>query len=77
MAKYKFLMSRTSIIEESWWVEADTEDEAMEMAYNGEADNSEPAFRSWVDYADDEWTIDEKKPLDPLYVMIKEYEQIG
>lgn len=77
MAKYRFLMSRTSLIEESWWVEADTEDEAMEKAFDGDADNNEPAFRNWIDYADDEWTIDEKECIDPLYVMVKEYEQIG
>ena len=77
MAKYRYLMSRTSIIEESWWVEADSEDEAMEKAFDGEADNDEPAHRRWIDYADDEWTIDETECIDPLYVMVKEYEQIG
>jgi hypothetical protein len=77
MPKFRYLMSRTSIIEESWWVEADSEDEAMEKAYDGEADNTEPAVRRWMDYADDEWTIDETECIDPLYVMVKEYEQIG
>lgn len=74
MAKFKFLMSRTSLIQESFWVEADTEEEAMELGMNGEVDNDEPALRQWLDYYDDEWSIDEKECIDPLYVMVKEYQ---
>jgi hypothetical protein len=67
-------MSRTSLIQESFWVEADTEEEAMELGMNGEVDNDEPALRQWLDYYDDEWSIDEKECIDPLYVMVKEYQ---
>jgi len=74
VAKFKFLMSRTSLIQESFWVEADTEEEAMELGMNGEVDNDEPALRQWLDYYDDEWSIDEKECIDPLYVMVKEYQ---
>jgi hypothetical protein len=74
MAKFKFLMSRTSLIQESFWVEADTEEEASELAMNGEVDNDEPVRRDWIDYYDDEWSIDEKECIDPLYVMVKEYQ---
>ena len=77
MPKFKFLMSRTSLIQESWWVEADTEEEASELAMNGEVDNGDPDRREWLEYYDDEWSIDEKECIDPLYKMVKEYEQIG
>lgn len=74
MAKYKFLMSRTSLIEESWWVEADSEEEARQLGFDGEVDNGNtPAFTRWVDYSDDEWSIDEVECIDPLYVMVKQH----
>ncbi len=77
MAKFKFLMSRTSLIEESYWVEADSEDEAMQLGFDGEVDNTEPAYRRWIDYTDDDWSIDEKECIDPLYRMVKEYDTPG
>ena len=74
MAKFKFLMSRTSLIEESWWVEADSEEEAMQRGYDGEVDNGpEPAFTRWVDYSDDEWTVVDKECIEPLYQMVKQH----
>jgi hypothetical protein len=74
MKKFKFLMSRTSLIQESFWVEADSEEEAMELGFDGEIDNGEPAHSEWIDYTDDEWSIDKKECIDPLYVMVKEYQ---
>ncbi len=50
------------------------EEEAMELGFDGEVDNSEPAYRRWIDYTDDEWSIDEKECIDPLYVMVKDYQ---
>jgi hypothetical protein len=76
MAKFKFLMSRTSRIQESFWVEADSEEEAMKMGFDGEVDNGEPAYRTWIDYYDDEWSIDEKECIDPLYRMVKDYKSV-
>ena len=77
MKKFKFLMSRTSLIEESYWVEADSEEEARELGFDGEVDNSEPAYRRWIDYSDDEWSIDEKECIDPLYRLVKDYDPAG
>jgi hypothetical protein len=75
MAKqFRFLMSRTSLIQESFWVEADSETEAMEMGFDGEVDNGEPAFKEWIDYHDDEWSIDEKEVICPLHQMVKDYQ---
>jgi hypothetical protein len=73
MPKFKFLMSRTSLIEESWWVEADTEEEAMELALDGEVDNSDPDRRNWIEYYDEEWSIDQQECIDPLDRMVKDY----
>lgn len=76
MARFKFLMSRTSLIQESFWVEADSEEEAMTLGFDGEVDNDEPAYRTWISYHDDEWSIDEKECIDPLYVMVKEHKLV-
>jgi hypothetical protein len=74
MKKFKFLMSRTSLIEESYWVEADSEDEAQQLGFDGEIDNKEPDYRKWIDYHDYEWSIDETECIDPLYRMVKDYQ---
>ena len=76
MKKFKFLMSRTSLIQESFWVEADSEEEAKELGFDGEVDNGDPDRREWIDYYDDEWSIDEKECIDPLYVMVKDYKSV-
>jgi hypothetical protein len=74
MKKFKFLMSRTSLIQESFWVEADSEEEAKELGFDGEVDNGDPDRREWIGYYDDEWSIDETECIDPLYVMVKDYQ---
>ena len=71
---YKFLIVRRSIIEEGWWVEADSEEEALEAAYDGEVDNRDCDRREWIDYHDDEWTVDDREDLCPLVKMVKEYD---
>ena len=67
-------MTRTSLIEEGWWVEADDEEEAISKAFDGDVDNCEADHRRWIDYADDEWTVDDRECIDPLYKMVKEFE---
>jgi hypothetical protein len=74
--KYRFLMSRTSLIQESFWVEADSEEEAMELGYDGEVDNGEPAYREWIDYYDDEWSIDQREEHDDLVLFVKSKEKV-
>lgn len=71
---FKFLVTRRSIIEEGWWVEADTEEEALEAAYDGEVDNRDCDRREWIDYDSDEWVVDDCEDLCPLVKMIKEYD---
>lgn len=74
--KYKFYMSRTSLISETFEVEADSEEEARELGFNGEVDNGNPVHTEWLDYADDEWSVDECVCIDPLYVMVKEFKPV-
>jgi hypothetical protein len=76
MKKFKFLMSRTSLIQESFWVEADSEEEAKELGFDGEVDNGDPDRREWISYYDDEWSIDETECIDPLYRMVKGYKSV-
>jgi hypothetical protein len=76
MKKFKFLMSRTSPIQESFWVEADSEEEAKELGFDGEVDNGDPDRREWISYYDDEWSIDETECIDPLYRMVKGYKSV-
>lgn len=46
----KFLVSRSSIIRESWWIEAEDKDAAMNLCYDGEVDNVDPYEKEWVEY---------------------------
>lgn len=46
----KFLVSRDSIVRESWWIEAEDEDAAMNLCYDGEVDNGTPDGEEWVEY---------------------------
>ena len=72
---YKFLVTRRSIIEEGWWVEADTEEEALEAASSGEVDNRDCDRSEWMEYNDDEWYVDDREDLCPLHQMVLQYDQ--
>lgn len=75
MPAFRFTVARRSIIEETFTVEADSWDEALERAGNGEYDDNS-VQQEWLDWYDDTFsTTDiEPEPLDPLYKMVKEYE---
>jgi hypothetical protein len=70
MAKFRFVMSRRSITDEQYWVEADSEEEAEQMLMDGEG--GEPILE-FVDWYDDQYTMDSKEPIEPLYEMLKSY----
>ena len=72
----KFRLQRRSIIDETFWVEAEDEDEALQIARDGGAVH-DPDDVEWCDWADDDYEITKIEELDPLYVMVKQYEQIG
>ena len=87
MAAFRFALTRRSLIEETFWVEADTPEEAVDRAGNGEYDDNN-ITQVWSDWYDDYFEISqdfEPEPLCPLHKMVKEYnptdskvsEQIG
>lgn len=72
----KFRLNRRSIIDETFYVIAEDEDAALEIAKNGGA-VQDPDDTEWCDWADDDYEITKTEELDPLYVMVKDYEQNG
>jgi hypothetical protein len=73
MPKFKFELYRRSITCETYWVEADTEEEAIEIAANGDVGDPILEFMDWYD---DEYTVESKECIDPLYVMVKDYKSV-
>lgn len=73
MAKFRFVMSRRSITDEQYWVEADSEEEATQMLMDGEG--GEPILE-FIDWYDEEYTMDSKEPIEPLYEMVKAYKVV-
>ena len=72
---YKFTFFRKSIFEETFVVEADTEEEARELMQDG--GYPDPVATEWVDWYEDEFGTDPDFPPEPqcpLYQMIKERE---
>lgn len=57
----KFLLARRMIFEERYWVEAGSEEEALDLGHEGEVDNRPADESEWVDYAEDYWTCVEVK----------------
>ncbi len=75
MPAFKFYVSRRAYYDEVYTVEADSEDEARDIAMNGDINYEKDVVRTeFIDWADDEWYIDDREPIDPLYVMVKDYD---
>jgi hypothetical protein len=72
----KFRLQRRSIVDETFYVVAEDEDAALEIARNGGA-VQDPDDTEWVDWYEEDYEITKTEELDPLYVMVKQYEQIG
>lgn len=73
---FRYTLYRRSIISEAFYVDANSEAEALQIA-NESFDNLVTANQEWIDWYDTEYQIDEAfdpEPLDPLYKMIKEHE---
>ena len=65
----KFTVWRRTMNVETYIVEAESEDQAIEQLNNGCHD---PVDTEWVDWIDG-WQVETVEELDPLYRMIKEY----
>ena len=73
---YKFTFFRKSVFEERFVVEADSLEEANDIIY-GHGSYPDPVGQEWVDWYEDEFSMDEDSPPEPqcpLYKMIKEKE---
>lgn len=74
MAKYKFTVVRTAVIDEYYEVEADSKEEALELAYDGGL--PDPVKTEFVDWSDDSYQIVVEELIEPLYRMVKDYEPV-
>lgn len=71
MPKLKVTLVRAAVIDEYYEVEVDSEEDALEMAYDGNL--GDPIKTDFVDWRDDEYQVCDVEQLDPLYVMVKDY----
>ena len=68
MNVYRFW--RNAIVAETYEVTADSEEEAREILQNG----MDPVDTEWMDWATDNFELEDVEILDPLYRMVKDYE---
>ena len=71
MPKFKYIIVRAAVIDEYYEVEADSEQEAIEAAFDGNL--GDPIKTDFVDWRDDEWSVCDTEPIEPLYRMVKDY----
>ena len=74
MATHKFILVRAARIDEYYEVEADSESEALEYAYDGNL--GDPFKTEFIDWSDDEYQVVDTEVIDPLYVMVKDYKSV-
>ena len=74
MATHKFILVRAARIDEYYEVEADSKEEALEIAYDGNL--ADPFKTEFIDWSDDEYAVVESEVIDPLYVMVKDYKSV-
>lgn len=71
MPKMIVTLCRAAVIDEYYEVEVDSEEEALERAYDGNL--GDPYRTEFVDWRDDEYQVCDVEMLDPLYVMVKDH----
>ena len=74
MATHRFILVRAARIDEYYEVEADSESEALEYAYDGNL--GDPFKTEFIDWSDDEYQVVDTEVIDPLYVMVKDYKSV-
>jgi len=70
----KFTFWRNSIVSESFYVEAESEEEARKKLDNCDYESEVTEF---VDWATGDFEIEDVEELDPLYRMVKDYDPAG
>ena len=71
MPKMIVTLCRAAVIDEYYEVEVDSEEQALELAYDGNL--GDPVRTEFVDWRDDEYQVCDVEIQDPLYVMVKDY----
>ncbi len=71
MPKAIYTLVRAAKIDEYYEIEADSEEAALEMAYNG--DLGDPVRTEFLDWADDSYQVCDEEIIEPLYAMVKDY----
>ena len=66
---YIYTFHRRAIIEEQYEVEAESEEEAVEMMFNG--DYGDPVYTEFVDWDDDGWEVTGRQEVEQLTKFIK------
>jgi len=66
----KFTIWRRTMNVETYIVEAESEEEAIDQLGNGCCDPVDTEFVDWIDG----WEIEHVEELDPLYRMVKDYQ---
>lgn len=74
MPKAIYTLCRAAIIDEYYEVEADSEEEALQIAYDGNL--GDPYRTEFLDWRDDDYQVCDVEQLDPLYVMVKDYKLV-
>jgi len=74
MPKFKFTLARAAVIDEYYEIEADSEEEALSSALDG--NYGDPVRTEFVDWRDDEFTAVDCEDLEPLYRMVKDYKSV-
>ena len=72
MAKFKFTLCRAAVIDEYYEIEADSEEEALSLALDG--NYGDPVRTEFVDWRDDEYQVCDEELIEPLYRMVKDYD---
>lgn len=74
MPRAIYTLVRAAVIDEYYEIEADSAEEALEIAYNGNL--PDPYKTEFIDWRDDEYQVADEEIIDPLYVMVKDYESV-
>jgi hypothetical protein len=74
MPRFKYILVRAAVIDEYYEIEADSESEALEIAYDG--GYGDPVKTEFVDWRDDSYQVADVEEIEPLYRMIKDYKSV-
>lgn len=72
MPKAIYTLVRAAVIDEYYEIEADSEEEALALAYDGCL--GDPYKTEFIDWRDDEYQVCDEEVIEPLYRMVKDYE---